>query len=723
MSTVASQRGNLSCLARADSFAGGCGSLHGNSMTRSANSTIDEFDFDGYDDFAAEDEAAGFELTCPSCDFRLSGDPLYEAFRVCPGCHRHFWLPARDRVTLIADPGSFRETNAEVVSIEPLVFRDAWPASNYAAPQFPAAESVITGRVTIGGREANLIVVDMAMTPGSIGIVIGEKICLALEDAAHRRIPVIAIVSGGVQSDNESLLTFAQKGRIASVVGRLQRNGVPFVSVLSHPTTGVFFTGLGNHAGLIFAEPAAQLGLGPARARGSFELGTASSEEMLAAGMIDSVIERTALRERLVTTLDVLTSRGLPRVSASPIWTTVPRGRGSEDATVARKQDRPSPGDFFDLLRTGMIEIHGDRTGTSDPNLIAGIGQIEGVTVGLIGVRRAPLSAEGFRTVVRLYRLAGQLEIPIVTLIDSPGMLQVSAIEGAALSNAIGQAMRVAVSLPVPTVAVVTGIASGPGAMALTIADRVYMLEHALFSTSGLDRPAHPGLASSAQAGYWGVRECLRLGIIDGVIPEPPGGGQTDPDGAAQQLRLAIVFALAELNNVAQRRLLDERSRKLRQLGLSTPASREAVTLEIAQLHEIQQTLSRSIEELRGRLELHQLGLPNLPSLPQVDRSSLPSRPTLPQVDLSLLPTRPSLPLDLSALPARPALPQVDLSQLPTRPSLPTIRRLSKSRSDMSGLAERFAATRRILADTMQDARASLDIQEPATMEETDSDE
>jgi acetyl-CoA carboxylase carboxyl transferase subunit beta len=651
-------------------------------MTRNAHSTIDESDFDAYDDLAAEDLAGEFELTCPSCDHVLSGDAMYEGFRVCPHCRRHFWLPARERVSLVADHGSFRETNAEVVSLEPLTFQDAWPTNTRSGAQFPAGESVVTGRVTIGGREAVLVVVDMAMTPESIGIVTGEKLCLAMEDAAHRRIPLIAIASGGVQSDRESILTFAQKVRIASVVGRLQRNGVPFISVLTHPTTGAFFTGLGNHASLIFAEPAAQLGLGPTRSRGLIDLATASSEEMLVAGMIDGIVERTALRERLVTTLDVLSARGAPRASASPAWTVMPRGRGSDDATIARDPGRPTPDDYFSRLRTSLIEIRGDRTGTSDPNLIAGIGQIEGVTVGLIGIRRAPLSAEGFRTVVRLYRLAGQLEFPIVSLIDAPGLAETSAIDGAALSNAIAQAMRVAVSLPVPTVSVITGVASGPGAMALSIADRVYMLEHALLSTGGIDRPAHPGLASSAQSGFWGARECLRLGIIDGVVPEPTGGAQADPDAAAQQLRLTLVHALAELNGIGQRRLLDERSRKLRHLGLSTPAGREALTIEIAQLHEIQQSLGRSIDELRGRLELHQLGLPNLPSLPQVDFSSLPQRPSLPQVDRSTL---------------------------PTRPSLPTMRRLGKGRPEMSNLAERFAATRRGLAERVQDVRATLE--------------
>jgi hypothetical protein len=149
------------------------------------------------------------------------------------------------------------------------------------------------------------------------------------------------------------------------------------------------------------------------------------------------------------------------------------------------------------------------------------------------------------------------------------------------------------------------------------------------------------------------------------------------------------VHALAELNGIGHRRLLDERSRKLRHLGLATPAGREALHIEIAQLHEIQQSLGRSIDELRGRLELYQLGLPNLPSLPQ--------RPANVQL---------------------PPFPQIDLPVLPTRPSLPAMRRPGRARPEMSNLAERFAATRRGLTERMHEMRYSPEsVDQPAPKE------
>ncbi len=209
-----------------------------------------------------------------------------------------------------------------------------------------------------------------------------------------------------------------------------------------------------------------------------------------------------------------------------------------------------------------------------------------------------------------------------------------------------------------------------------------------------LDRPTPPGIVPAAPAGIWGVRESLRLGVIDGIVPEPAGGAQAEPDGAAQQLRLTIIHALAELNGIGQRRLLDERSRKLRHLGLATPAGREALHIEIAQLHEIQQSLGRSIDELRGRLELYQLGLPNLPSLPQ--------RPANVQL---------------------PPFPQIDLPVLPTRPSLPAMRRPGRNRTDMSNLAERFAATRRGFSERVHEMRATLESPDQPESKEPSVDE
>ena len=191
--------------------------------------------------------------------------------------------------------------------------------------------------------------------------------------------------------------------------------------------------------------------------------------------------------------------------------------------------------------------------------------------------------------------------------------------------------MRVAVSLPVPTDLgrdrrrVRTGRHGAHHRRS-----RLHARTRTLFDQRSRSQ-AHPACLPSASSTFWGARECLRLGIVDGVIPEPSGGAQTDPDGAAQQLRLTIVHALGR----AQRHRAAPPARRTQpqaappRVWHRPPAAKHS-RIEIAQLHEIQQSLGRSIDELRGRLELHQLGLPNLPSLPQVDLSSLPNRAVAP---------------------------------------------------------------------------------------------
>src|SRR5829696_7032539 len=161
------------------------------------------------------DREAGFSeepLACPSCGVELTGTNAFETYRVCPGCHRHFPIPGRERLRLLVDEESFRETNAALVSLDPLVFRDLLPVPDRLAP---AA---------------------------------GEKILLAMETAAARRLPLIALCTAGGARTQEGLLGLIQAPKIAAAAARLHRAGVPFVSVLAHPATGAAWTALANQA-------------------------------------------------------------------------------------------------------------------------------------------------------------------------------------------------------------------------------------------------------------------------------------------------------------------------------------------------------------------------------------------------------------------------------------------------------------------------------------------
>jgi acetyl-CoA carboxylase carboxyl transferase beta subunit/acetyl-CoA carboxylase carboxyl transferase alpha subunit len=609
---------------------------------RANNSPENETSSAGPDDANLLDLSGDLELNCPSCGVDLYGADLFEIYGVCPSCHRHFSLPARERLMLVVDPGAFQETNAALISVDPLVFHDQLPFPDRLAEaqeRSGVSEAVITGVGEIGGQTAVLVLLDFHFVGGSIGVVAGEKIVLAMELAAMRRLPLIVFCSGGGARTQEGMLSLVQLAKTASASARLHRAGVPFISVLTHPSTGGVYTGLGGQADIILAEPGAWIGSNPARraAPGTAAGGTVDAEEMLEHGLIDDVVDRPSLRDKLTVLLDLFAVRGTPRpnVPSAPLaGATLPAWQ-AEARTHHPK--RPASSDYLRKLMPAFVELHGDRITGDDSHVICGLGRLDGVTVAVIGQQRGAemdgrVSAAGFRKAVRLMRLAGHLELPLITLIDTPGAKTGVEAEADGVGMALAQSLAMISMLPVPVICAIIGEGGGAGALALGAGDRILIQENAVFSVTGPETAGTPLHRASAQQKSpvtslkLTARECLRLRVVDGIIPEPGEGAHTDSDFAATQLRIAVVQALADLAGVGPRRLLEDRARKIRYLGQTTPEGREAARLELKELQELQRTLSKSLgdlrEDLRDRWGNRTIALPNL-SRPHIHRPDL----------------------------------------------------------------------------------------------------
>jgi acyl-CoA carboxylase subunit beta len=620
------------------------------------------------DDGDAADEAQ-FDLDCPSCGAALGADETYRRYRVCPVCRRHFWLPARERLDLLIDRGTFAETNAELVSVDPLVFHDPLPLPDRLAEECERggiSDAVVTGVGQIGGQSAVVVVLDFAYLGGSIGILAGEKITLAMELAAARRLPLVAVCSGGAARTQEGILSLVQLAKTASAAARLHRDGLPFVSVLTHPTTGGIYAGFANQADVILAEPGAQIGFSAARqpvAAATTGSGTNSAEFLLDHGLVDDVVDRTRLRELLAALLDLFANRGVAR-PAAPLPPVAPSNlRAFEELILARHPERPTALDYLERTMSIFVELHGDRATGDDPALICGFGRLDGVTVAVIAQERGRgeqhpirrggrMVPAGYRKAARLMRLAGHLELPLVAFVDTPGARSGADDEAAGIGVALAQALGLMSILPIPIVSVLIGEAGSAGALALGVGDRILMQEHAVFSVVGPESPLYRETDRAAEAASSlkvTARDCLRLGVIDAVLAEPSPAAHANPGQAAAVVRMAIVQSLAELTGAAPRRLLDDRARKVRMLGQATPEGQEAARVELRELQELQRSISRSLGDLRERWEGRQLALPNLPNLPN----------------------------------------------LPHLPSLPTLRRINVHRADIADFAGRLAATGR----------------------------
>jgi acetyl-CoA carboxylase carboxyl transferase subunit alpha len=273
--------------------------------------------------------------------------------------------------------------------------------------------------------------------------------------------------------------------------------------------------------------------------------------------------------------------RQLDRVSSEPtdeeIWRSV---------ELARHVDRPYTLDYVERLLDDWFELHGDRNRGDDLAVVAGLGKLGGRTVMLIGQQKGRdikervsrnfgmPSPEGYRKAMRAMELADRLGFPVITLVDTPGASPGVAAEQHGQGGAIARSQAVMSRLRVPSVACVIGEGGSGGAVALAVADRVLMQENAIYSVISPEGCAailwrDASEAKKAAAAFKpDAAHCLELGVIDAIVPEPPGGAHEDHDGAARLLGESLREALDELDASAPEDLRRRRRAKFRSLGV-----------------------------------------------------------------------------------------------------------------------------------------------------------
>ena len=268
---------------------------------------------------------------CPSCEEQLFNKQLEKAMHVCPSCGHHFRLSAGARLELLLDPGTFKERDAGLQSVDPLGFVDqkAYP-DRVAAAQLATGlrDAAIWGIGRIEGQRIAILAMDFGFMGGSMGAVVGEKVTRAAEDALAERIPLVIVSASGGARMQEGTLALMQLAKTCAILERLRAADVPYVSVMSDPTTGGVFASYAVLGDVNLAEPNALIGFAGARvAAGTIaqELppGFQRSEFLFEHGFIDRVVHRRALRGEISSLLRFMRPPALapgPATSAfSPI--------------------------------------------------------------------------------------------------------------------------------------------------------------------------------------------------------------------------------------------------------------------------------------------------------------------------------------------------------------------------------------------------------------------
>jgi acetyl-CoA carboxylase carboxyl transferase subunit beta len=563
---------------------------------------------------------------CPRCKAELTNQTLYQRFRVCEQCRQHFTLSARQRLDLLVDEGTFRETNRDLTTSDPLAFTDRLPYQERLADareRTGSEESVLTGIGNVNGRQAVLAVSEFDFLGGSMGTVMGEKIALSLELAAKQRLPFIAVSASGGARMQEGMLSLVQMAKTSAAAMRLKQAGVPFISVLTDPTTGGVYASYASLGDIILAEPRALIGFAGPRVIEQLTghpppEGAQTAEFVFEHGWVDSIVERPRLRNVLATLLQFFHSPwNLQPSGDGELYRPPPRPPADAWAAVqlARHPQRPTAKSYIQRMLPQFIELHGDRQHGDDPAVICGIGDLAGITVMVIAQERGDqvdrelrrgghMRPEGYRKSLRMMRLAAQLRLPLLTLIDTPGASLEFEAEARGLAPSIAACLAGMSVLPVPVVAAVIGEGGSGGAVSLGVADRILMQENAIYSVIAPEGAAAilyrdaDRARDLAEALKLTAIDCRMLGVIDTVVPEPEAGAHQDPDYAALLLRNFLLDALVELRKIGSGKLVDERYRKFRRMG-QTPSGGRHVGRDVT---ELQRRLARALDQLTDRL-------------------------------------------------------------------------------------------------------------------------
>jgi acetyl-CoA carboxylase carboxyl transferase subunit beta len=251
--------------------------------------------------------AEGLWIKCDSCKEIVYRAEVERAGRVCPKCRYAFRIGARERLAALTDAGSFEEHDASLVSGDPLGFRDTKRYRDRvraARDTTRLADAVVCGLARIGGRPLAIAAFDFAFLGGSMGSVVGEKLARLIERAVDKHLPVVIVSASGGARMQEGILSLMQMAKTAAALGRLGRAGLPYISLLTDPTTGGVTASFAMLGDVILAEPRALIGFAGPRViaetiRQPLPEGFQRSEFLLEHGQIDLIVERHDLRPLL----------------------------------------------------------------------------------------------------------------------------------------------------------------------------------------------------------------------------------------------------------------------------------------------------------------------------------------------------------------------------------------------------------------------------------------
>lgn len=543
----------------------------------------------------------GILKKCNKCGAAILTDEVINGKYICPKCHGYFRIPAYKRIELVTDAGSFEEWDAKIDEGErpenPLDFRGYTEKVEDLRVKTGLDEAVITGKATICGYPVVIGVCDGRFMMASMGHAVGEKITRAVERATEERLPVVLFTCSGGARMQEGIISLMQMAKTSAALKRHSDAGFLYIPVLTDPTTGGVTASFAMLGDIILAEPGALIGFAGPRVieqtiGQKLPEGFQRAEFLLEHGFVDRIVTRDEMKEVLgqILKMHTVTDEKKEDCPEKKKENRKNISAGKENVSdwervlKSREKERPVGKDYIDRLFTDFVELHGDRYYKDDSAVVGGIAYFHGKAVTVIAQCKgkttkenlernfAMPSPEGYRKALRLMKQAEKFQRPVICFVDTPGAFCGMEAEERGQGEAIARNLYEMSALKVPVLSIVIGEGGSGGALALAVADEVWMMENAVYSVLSPEGFASilwkDSKRASEAAGVMRLTaaDLKELKVIEEIICEPEVYREDTMVPVLCELEEKMEHFLEQYGSLSEKQLTDRRYDRFRRM-------------------------------------------------------------------------------------------------------------------------------------------------------------
>ena len=536
---------------------------------------------------------------CKKCGQMVLSEEVRENGYICPKCGGYVRMHAKRRIKMLVDKGTFEPWFEGLEISNPLGDKEYEKKLLEVKEKIKLEEAVITGKALINGSEVALAVMDGRFLMASMGEIVGEKITRTVEKATEENLPLVIVACSGGARMQEGIISLMQMAKTSAALKRHSESGNLYISVLTDPTTGGVTASFAMLGDIIMAEPDALIGFAGPRVieqtiGQKLPKGFQKSEFLLEHGFIDLIVERQNLKNKLSEIIKLHYSKkiknNLKQVLADDVNNNVENKTFQNNLTpwekvqISRENKRPTGLDYIEKLVENFTELHGDRYFGDDKAIVGGIGTINNKPVTVIAQVKGHNtkenisrnfgmpSPEGYRKALRLMKEAEKFHRPIICFVDTPGAFCGLEAEERGQGEAIARNLFEMSAIKVPILSIFVGEGGSGGALAMAVANEVWMLENSVYSILSPE-----GYASilwkdgkktdkAAEAMKMTADDLKQLNVIEKIFKEPVDYNVTTLEFVTDRLKTEIDQFLISKSHLSGEEIVNERYNRFRRM-------------------------------------------------------------------------------------------------------------------------------------------------------------